>query len=82
MAPKVTDFSFRIIGAVKAELSRRDLSGNDLVEPLGLGRNAVYDRLSYRKAFTTDQLDLIADFLGIPITVLLDSATLAQKSAA
>lgn len=78
----MTSFSRRVIGAVKAELARRDLGGSDLIGPLGLGRNAVYARLRYEKPFATDELEKIAEFLNIPISTLLASANLSEDAAA
>jgi plasmid maintenance system antidote protein VapI len=81
MATQLSSFSTRIIGAVKAELSRRDLDGKDLVEPLGIGRNAVYSRLRGETAFTTEDLARIEESLGITVDTILTSAAL-QKAVA
>ena len=82
MASELTDFSRRIIGAVKAELARRDLSGADLVPVLGIGRNAVYARLNGERPFETDELAKIVEFLGIDMDTLLASADLELRRVA
>ena len=74
MASELTDFSLRIIGAVKAELARRNLSGSDLIEPLSIGKNTLYARLKGERPFETEELAKIADFLGIDVETLIDSA--------
>lgn len=81
MTHSLDESSTRIIRAVKAELARRDKTGADLVDVLGLNRNAVYTRLGYGKAFDTMELAKIADFLGITITELLASADLDRIDA-
>ncbi len=82
MASELTDFSRRVIGAVKAELARRDLSGADLVQPLEIGRNAIYSRLKGEQPFETDELSKIVDFLGIDMDTLMASADLELRAAA
>lgn len=77
MTTQPTEFSNRVARAVKAELARRDLSGHDLAEPLKMGRNAVYARLRYEKAFNTDELEATAEFLGITLETLFASANLS-----
>ncbi|UAJ78361.1 hypothetical protein IT072_13950 [Leifsonia sp. ZF2019] len=81
MANELHDLSIRITDAVKAELARRDLSGHDLVAPLGLGRNAVYARLRHERPFDTAELEKIVRFLGIDMTILLASADLGAVAA-
>lgn len=82
MTSQPNEFSNRVARAVKAELARRDLSGHDLAEPLRMGRNAVYARLRYEKAFNTDELEAIAEFLGITLATLFASADLAAVEPA
>lgn len=72
----------RIYRAVKAELARRGLDGMDLVPVLGLGRNAVYDRLSGKVAFDVIELGSVVEFLGISLDTLLASAELDVEAVA
>lgn len=81
MATTEADLKTRIAGAVKAELARRGLSGNDLVGPLSLGRNAVYSRLKAEQPFDVEELELIAAHLDISIDALLASAELGRAVA-
>jgi hypothetical protein len=76
MATNLTPFSKRVARAVKAELARRDFDGVALTEPLGINRNAVYARLRYEQPFDLNQIEKIADFLGIELETLLDSAAI------
>lgn len=76
-----SDFSARMTDAVKAELARRHLSGRHLVVPLKMGRNAVYARLRHEKAFSTEELDQIAGYLGISVDLILESARLSERAA-
>lgn len=81
MSPDELDMSSRITGAVKAELARRDLSGNDLTEPLGLGRNAVYARLRGERPFDMVELEKITAFIGISLDDLWASADIGKVAA-
>ena len=82
MASELSDFSLRLTGAVKAELARRDLSGVDLVVPLKLNRNAIYSRLKGERAFDTNELEAIANFLEISMDTLLASAAVGVSAVA
>lgn len=68
--------SARITRAVKAELGRRGLTGVALAPVLGLNRNAVYARLRFERPFDTSELSKIAEFFGMTVDDLLDSAEL------
>lgn len=74
----ITDYTRKVAGNVKAELARRDLSGADIIPVLGISRNAVYERLRGTRSFEVNELDLIADFIGVDVTVLM-TAALADK---
>jgi len=73
--------SLLIIGAVKAELARRDIAGVELVPVIGLNRNAVYARLRGEQAFTLTELFQIASHLGITLQDLFKSAELGRVQA-
>jgi DNA-binding Xre family transcriptional regulator len=81
MANGLTPTSTRIIRAVKAELARRDKSGVNLTEALELSSNAIYERLRYEKPFNTDEIERIANYLGITVADLLRSAQLDRETA-
>lgn len=53
----------------------------DLIPVLGLGRNAVYDRLNGAIALDSDELERILVFLGISLDTLLASAALDVHEA-
>ena len=81
MTGATTGLSSRIRRAVRAELARRGKSGMDLIPVLGLGRNAVYDRLNGAIALDSDELERILVFLGISLDTLLASAALDVHEA-
>jgi transcriptional regulator with XRE-family HTH domain len=58
-------------GAVRAELARRKLSGRKLGERLGWSLGTTSRRLNGQTPITVDELTRIADFIGVPVTVLL-----------
>lgn len=76
MASTPSSLNDRIYRAVKAELARRGKDGSDLVPVLGLGRNAVYDRLRGQIPFDVLELGKVVEFLGITLDTLLASADL------
>lgn len=75
MAGELTHFSLSVAGAVRAELARRNLSGEALIPVLGIGRNAVYARLRGERSFEVEEVAKIADFLGIQISALVSATT-------
>jgi hypothetical protein len=81
MAGNAAGFNARIYRAVKAELARRGKDGMDLVPVLGLGRNAVYDRLRGSIPFDVLELGKVVEFLGISLETLLASADLDDEPA-
>lgn len=77
-----TTFTAKVTRAVKAELARRGLGGADLVEPLGLSRNAVYSRLRNDSPFDTEELEKVVAALGIDMDTLFASAALEDRHEA
>lgn len=73
--------SLALIGAVKAELGRRGVSGVALTDVLDLGRNAIYERLRGKKAFTTTDLIKICQYLDISLETLIASARVGAASS-
>lgn len=71
MAGELTHFSLSVAGAVRAELARRNLSGEALVPVLSIGRNAVYARLRGERSFEVEEVAKIASFLGVQISALV-----------
>jgi transcriptional regulator with XRE-family HTH domain len=56
---------------VRAEIARRKKRQEDIAELLNLPRQAVSQRLLGRVDFRISELQAIADFLGVVISVLL-----------
>lgn len=80
MGIQPTKFTGEVADAIRAELSRRDLDGVALVEPLGLSRNSIYSRLRGKTPFDTEEVEKVAAFLGITVDQLLDLARLARPT--
>ena len=60
--------------AVRAELARAGKSVASLAPLLGLGRTAVYSRTRGEQPFDYVELQLIANYLDIPLLQLIRSA--------
>ena len=70
---------------IRAELARRRVSQHKLAQHLGKSQTWVHRRLSGNVSLSINDIMLIADFLGLPITELLgakDSAALAGAGEA
>lgn len=74
MATELTEFSLRVAGAVRAELARRNLSREHLIPVLGIGKNAVYARISGKQSFEVEEVAKIAAHLGIEVAALVSPA--------
>ncbi|MGJ0783925.1 hypothetical protein ACR74E_03940 [Bifidobacterium longum subsp. longum] len=59
---------------MKAEAARCGKDGSSLAAALGRNPKYVYDRFSFKKAFSTRDLGKIAEFLGITIQDIIRSA--------
>jgi antitoxin component HigA of HigAB toxin-antitoxin module len=68
----MAQLSQAIAAAVREHLRRRDIRQIDLVPVLGLSQPALSSRLTGRTPFTLENLERLADHLGIPVTELLE----------
>lgn len=64
-------FTEQVAATVRAELARHDRTQQDLAHALGLSQQSVSRRLSGHLALDTNELERIAEFLGIPVEALL-----------
>jgi transcriptional regulator with XRE-family HTH domain len=64
-------YAVRIPLVVRAELARHGVSQTDIAEVLGVSQAAVSRRLSGRVEFTLDELRLIAERLGVPLSTFV-----------
>lgn len=64
---------------VRAEVARRGLRHADLATALGVSRPAMSRRLTCDMEFSITELRAVAEFLGVPLSVLLDEP--AQAAA-
>jgi transcriptional regulator with XRE-family HTH domain len=60
-----------VVANIRAELARRGKTQEDLAEALGIARQNISQRLRNRVSFRIEELQAVADFLGIPIADLL-----------
>lgn len=61
----------RVASAVRAELARRKLSHSTLIPIIQGSRGAVYRRLAGEVPFNVDEIAQIAEFLDLPVSVLM-----------
>lgn len=59
---------------VRAELARRRISSQQLAEAIGMGRESMARRLREQTDFKISELSAVANYLGIPVTELLNGA--------
>lgn len=79
--PTNTDtYSSSIVDAVRAEMGSQKRKLNELVAPLGLSWPTVSGRLNGHKPFTLDEIAKIADFLGVSVEYLHESARLRDRA--
>lgn len=71
-----------VTSAVRAEMARQRVSQAALARELGCSQQRISRRLSANPTygFTTDEVDRIARFLGVPVSRLISRP--ASKSAA
>ncbi|MCT6838882.1 MAG: helix-turn-helix transcriptional regulator [Bifidobacteriales bacterium] len=68
------DSSTRVIRAVRAEAARYGYSGKDIAKALGRDPKYVYERFRFQKPFSTEDLNQVAEWLGITFDDLIKSA--------
>ncbi|WP_416517011.1 hypothetical protein [Bifidobacterium asteroides] len=66
--------STRIIRAVRAEAARCGYSGKDVAKALGRDPKYVYERFRFQRPFSTEDLNQVAEWLGITFDDLIKSA--------
>lgn len=70
------------IGAVKAELARRDLTQEALADHLGVSRAYVYRRLNGDVPWNVQDLRRVARFVSVPLEQLMASPVSASPEVA
>lgn len=71
------NLTLRIAAEVKAEMARQDVKQRVVAGWLGISQTQVSARLRGRIAFNTDELDLIARNLQVPITQFFPAVSAA-----
>lgn len=78
-ARKLDEQSVQVINAVKAESARAGVNGKQLAQAIGRDRTYIYSRFQYKKAFDTNDLQGIAEYLGITVADIFRSATIGTE---
>lgn len=63
---------------IRAEAARRGKTQADLAHAIGTSRQAISQRLLGRINWRIDELQTIADFLGVPLAELINTGTKAS----
>jgi hypothetical protein len=74
MAKSGSTWSEDVAATIRAELARRRIRAAALMEVLGLGRTATYDRVNGVVPFDTAELLLVARFLDMGVEELVKGA--------
>lgn len=69
--PEPSRLNDRIAREVRAELARRGLTQLDLANAIGLSQASVSERLRGKTPFTSDDIERVADALGVHPSVLV-----------
>lgn len=69
--PDTTSLSDRVLAELRAELGRQNINRVELARRLGVERNWVHYRFSGETPLRLDDLQRIADALGVSIAQLL-----------
>jgi hypothetical protein len=79
MANSGSTWSQSVAATVRAELARRRIRAAALMEVLGLGRTATYDRVNGVVPFDTREILLVASFLDMTAEQLVAEADRAAR---
>lgn len=60
----------RVAANVRAELAARRISGSRLATAVGVTRSTMYRRLDGTAPWPVDEVEAVADFLGVPVESL------------
>lgn len=75
-----TDASGRITAAVRAEMARAGITQMEMSRRIPMTQQAISRRLSGHVSFTVDELAMIADYLGVPLSTLISDAVPADRA--
>jgi transcriptional regulator with XRE-family HTH domain len=64
----------RVASEVRAEMARKRVSQRQIGEVLCISQPQVSERLRGEIAFNTNELEKIAEFLGVPVTNFMPAA--------
>lgn len=80
MTQVITPFTARLVRALKAELARRDMHANSLIESIGISKNSLYSKLRGEKSFELDEIAKAVESMGMDMETLFASAALEDRA--
>lgn len=69
-----------VAAEIRAELARRNISRTDAAAALGISRNLLWQRLRGESPFTVDELEAMAELIGVPVSTFLRENTPASAA--
>ncbi len=60
-----------VAAEVRAEMGRQRKSQDDLADVLGIARSVISLRLNGHRPFKLAEVELLADYFGVPLTSLI-----------
>jgi transcriptional regulator with XRE-family HTH domain len=60
-----------VAAEIRAEMGRQRKSQDDLADVLGIARSVISLRLNGHRPFKLAEVELLADYFGVPITSLI-----------
>ena len=81
--PVITDISYReaLAGAIRAEFGRRGINRTELAAVLGVSRPTAALRWRGTEPYDADQIQTVANFLGVTVDNLNESAAFGVRTA-
>jgi transcriptional regulator with XRE-family HTH domain len=71
MTPTLSD---RVASVVRAEMARKRVGQEEIAARLGLSQASVSRRIRGVTPFELDELETVADLLGLPVTAFIEDA--------
>lgn len=69
----MTEYDYRLIENIKEQMRLQDKKQVDLAAYMNLPRQTIYKIMTRTRMVSAVELKLIADFLGVPMDMLMDS---------
>lgn len=75
-------FSQTVGATVRAEMARRKITQRQVAEKLGISQTQVSRRLDGTVSFNVDELEAVAQVLGLPVALFVAQPTATAERAA